>query len=68
VNAIEAVVNDGLDVKTAQARFVGCTLEEAVMSHAVVFAAEEARREETVIKWENWWQVKLAASAKAWTA
>ncbi|KAJ5386026.1 Oxidoreductase N-terminal [Penicillium cosmopolitanum] len=68
VNAIEAVVNDGLDVETAQARFVGCTLEEAVMSHAVVFAAEEARREETVVKWKDWWRMKLAASAKAWTA
>ncbi|KAJ5103633.1 hypothetical protein N7532_004162 [Penicillium argentinense] len=68
VRAVEAVVNDGLDIETAQARFVGCTLEEAVMSHAVVFAAEEARRDEQVVMWKEWWDTKLAASAKAWTA
>ncbi|KAJ5590815.1 Oxidoreductase N-terminal [Penicillium hetheringtonii] len=62
VNAVEAVVNDGMDIETAQARFVGCTLEEAVISHAVVFAAEEARRDEIVVKWKDWWRTKLAAS------
>ncbi|KAG0321029.1 hypothetical protein BGZ97_012284 [Linnemannia gamsii] len=65
VSAVEAVENGGLDVETAQARFVGCTLEEAIRSHAVVFAAEEARREEKVIKWESWWEEKLRASAAA---
>ncbi|KAJ5735522.1 Oxidoreductase N-terminal [Penicillium malachiteum] len=59
VSAVEAVVNGGLDIQTAQARFIGCTLEEAVQSHAVVFAAEEARREERVVHWEDWWEKKL---------
>ncbi|KAJ5644711.1 hypothetical protein N7507_010722 [Penicillium longicatenatum] len=63
VAAVEAVVNGGMDVQTAQARFVGCTLEEAVRSHAVVFAAEEARREERVVRWGEWWEEKLRASA-----
>ncbi|KAJ5916304.1 Oxidoreductase N-terminal [Penicillium tannophilum] len=63
VAAVEAVVNGGMDIQTAQARFVGCTLEEAVRSHAVVFAAEEARREERVVRWGNWWEEKLRASA-----
>jgi hypothetical protein len=63
VAAVEAVVNGGMDVETAQARFVGCTLEEAVRSHAVVFAAEEARREERVVRWGEWWEEKLRASA-----
>lgn len=62
VGAVEAVVNGGCDAQTAQARFVGCTLEEAVRSHAVVFAAEEARREERVVRWKEWWQDKLDAS------
>ncbi|KAJ5808279.1 Oxidoreductase N-terminal [Penicillium riverlandense] len=65
VAAVDAVLNAGMDVETAQARFVGCTLEEAVRSHAVVFAAEEARREETVVKWNQWWEQKLVASAAA---
>lgn len=68
VRAVEAVMNKGLDVETAQARFIGCTLEEAVQSHAVVFAAEEARREERVVRWEEWWQGKLNESAAAATA
>lgn len=63
VSAVDAVVNGGLDVETAQARFVGCTLEEAVRSHAVVFAAEEARREESVVRWKEWWPEKLRESA-----
>lgn len=63
VAAVEAVVNGGCDVETAQARFVGCTLEEAVRSHAVVFAAEEARREERVVRWEEWWEGKLKEGA-----
>ncbi|KAJ5887990.1 hypothetical protein N7495_008031 [Penicillium taxi] len=62
VRAVDAVVNGGLDVETAQARFVGCTLEEAVRSHAIVFATEEARREEKVVKWGTWWDEKLRAS------
>lgn len=67
VSAVDAVLNGGVDVETAQARFVGCTLEEAVRSHAVVFAAEEARREERVVKWSEWWDGKLKDSAVAWT-
>ncbi|KAG0249046.1 hypothetical protein BGZ95_007726, partial [Linnemannia exigua] len=63
-----AVENGGLDVEMAQARFMGCTLEEAVRSHAVVFAAEEARRGEKVVRWESWWEEKLRASAAAWKA
>ncbi|KAJ5773930.1 Oxidoreductase N-terminal [Penicillium paradoxum] len=65
VKAVEAVENEALDVPTAQARFVGCSLEEAVRSHAVVFATEEARREERVVKWDSWWEDKLKASAAA---
>lgn len=62
VGAVDAVENGGLDVGDAQRRFVGCTLEEAVRSHAVVFAAEEARREEKVVKWMEWWQGKMGSA------
>ena len=61
VQAVDAVINQGMDVGEAQARFVGCTLEEAVRSHAVVFAAEEARREERVVRWKEWWEEKFAS-------
>ncbi|RLL99862.1 hypothetical protein CFD26_108258 [Aspergillus turcosus] len=65
VRAVDAVENEGWDVQRAQSHFVGCTLEEAVRSHAVVFAAEEARREEKVVRWKEWWAEKLAAAGIA---
>ncbi|PYH45470.1 Gfo/Idh/MocA family protein [Aspergillus saccharolyticus JOP 1030-1] len=63
VAAVDAVVNGGWAAEKAQAVFVGCTLEEAVRSHAVVFAAEEARREEKVVRWTDWWEGKLELHA-----
>lgn len=65
VRAVDAVENEGWDVLRAQAHFIGCTLEEAVRSHAVVFAAEEARREEKVVRWKEWWAEKLTAAGIA---
>ncbi|KAK2767799.1 hypothetical protein FQN54_003958 [Arachnomyces sp. PD_36] len=58
VRAVEAA-EDGWSVERAQGEFVGCTLEEVVRSHAVVFAAEEARREERVVRWKEWWEGKV---------
>ncbi|PVH93991.1 NAD binding Rossmann fold oxidoreductase-like protein, partial [Periconia macrospinosa] len=45
LKAVNAVMEKGVAVRDAQRGFLGCDLEEAVRSHAVVFAAEEARRE-----------------------
>ncbi|RMJ27782.1 hypothetical protein PHISP_01355 [Aspergillus sp. HF37] len=59
VTAVDAVENGGWAVPDAQTRFAGCTLEEVVRSHGVVFAAEEARREEKVVQWRKWWEEKL---------
>ncbi|KAK4188302.1 hypothetical protein QBC35DRAFT_550048 [Podospora australis] len=53
--AVEAVMNGELSVEQAQAKHVGCTLKEAFMSHAMVFAAEEARVERKIVDWQDWW-------------
>ncbi|KAL8777408.1 MAG: hypothetical protein Q9194_002566 [Teloschistes cf. exilis] len=53
--AVEAVINGKLSVEQAQARYVGCTLKEAFMSHAMVFAAEEARLGRKIVDWQDWW-------------
>ncbi|KAM7183535.1 streptomycin biosynthesis protein StrI [Naviculisporaceae sp. PSN 640] len=53
--AVEAAINGKLCVEEAQAKYVGCTLKEAFMSHAMVFAAEEARRERKIVDWQEWW-------------
>ncbi len=55
VNAVSAV-EGGTDVQEAQRMWVGCDLEEILMSHAVVFAAEKARMGREVVEWETWWK------------
>ena len=59
VKAIEAVKNGSLGVEEAQTLHIGCTLEETFRSHAVVFAAEESRKEGRVVAWADWWRVKV---------
>ncbi|KAK2612047.1 hypothetical protein QQS21_002012 [Conoideocrella luteorostrata] len=53
--AVEAVINGKLSVEQAQAKYVGCTLKEAFMSHAMVFAAEEAQLGRKIVDWQDWW-------------
>ena len=55
VEAIQAVKNHGASIEEAQRLHVGCNLEEIIRSHALVFAAEQARREKTVVDWQDWW-------------
>ena len=63
VNAVEAV-KKGMAVQEAQEKFIGCSLEEMVRSHAVVFAAEEARREGKVVRWQEWWRREVEERLK----
>lgn len=64
MKAIDAVKNKGTAVEMAQADFVGCTLEDVIRSHAVVFAAEEARKSRRVIDWAQWWKAKVEDELK----
>ena len=56
VKAVDAVKNRGEDVEKAQGTHIGCTSEEIVRSHAMVFAAEEARCGRKIVDWRNWWK------------
>ncbi|KAK0392819.1 hypothetical protein NLU13_2314 [Sarocladium strictum] len=56
VSAVDMVKNHGWEAERAQNEFVGCTLEEVVRSHGVVFAAEEARLGRKVVDWRSWWE------------
>lgn len=55
VQAVQNVDGGSMDVAQAQRELVGCDLAEIILSHAVVFAAEEARRERKVVDWAQWW-------------
>jgi predicted dehydrogenase len=54
--AIDAVKNHGAEVADAQKENVGCSLEEIIRSHAMVFAAEEARKGKKVLNFPDWWK------------
>ena len=62
VLAVEAVKSGEMSVEEAQSEFVGCSLEEVIRSHAMVFAAEEARRKRRVVDWPEWWQKNVESS------
>ena len=59
VLAIDAVKNHGMSVGEAQQTYVGCTLMDVFRSHAMVFAAEDARRGGKVIDWAEWWDKEV---------
>ncbi|KAI9678893.1 MAG: hypothetical protein M1829_001878 [Trizodia sp. TS-e1964] len=61
VLAIDAVKNQQMGVGEAQTTFVGCTLEEVIRSHAMVFAAEDARNGQKVVDWAEWWAGEVEA-------
>lgn len=53
--AVDRVKNAGWYAADAQREFIGCSLEEIIRSHAMVFAAEEARRDGRTVHWKTWW-------------
>lgn len=55
VRAVDKVKNHGWTTNRAQTELVGCTLEEVMRSHAMVFCAEEARKNKKVVDWGEWW-------------
>ena len=59
VAAVSAVKNGTMSAERAQKHFLGCTPEEILRSHAMVFAAEEARVSKTVVDWHDWWKVNV---------
>lgn len=59
VLACDAVKNQGWEAEKAQNEFIGCTLDEVLRSHAMVFAAEDARNGDKVVDWKQWWDANV---------
>lgn len=55
MSAVDRVKNRNMSIAEAEDKFLGCSLEEILRSHALIFAAEEARKENKVIDWKTWW-------------
>ena len=56
LDAVARVKNLGHDPDAVQRDVLGCTPDDILMSHALVFAAEEARSRRKVIEWDAWWK------------
>lgn len=56
VLAVDKVKNHGWGVAQAQKEYMGCSLEDVIMSHSMVFAAEDARKSRTVVDFPKWWE------------
>ena len=59
VKACEAVCRREMSVAEAQRVHIGCTLDDVIRSHAMVFAAEEARQGKKVVDWAEWWMANV---------
>jgi len=57
-------VKRGEEAERVQMEEVGCTLEEIVRNHAMVFAAEEARRKKVVLDFPGWWKREVEGKLK----
>ncbi|KAL8764928.1 MAG: hypothetical protein Q9209_007821 [Squamulea sp. 1 TL-2023] len=62
INAMEAVKKDAMPTKEAQRVHIGCIFDDVIRSHAMVFAAEEARRNKKVIDWSSWWHANVESA------
>ncbi|CAP65038.1 uncharacterized protein PODANS_1_14270 [Podospora anserina S mat+] len=59
VMAVDMVKNHGWSTDRAQRELIGCTLDEVIRSHAIVFCAEKARKERKVVDWAEWWSKEV---------
>jgi predicted dehydrogenase len=57
--ATAAVDSGSMSSAEAQRKFLDCDVEEAFLSHAMVFAAEDARTSRQVIDWKKWWSEQV---------
>ena len=57
-------VKNGDDVARVQQEDIGCDVEEVVRSHAVCFAAEEARKGRKVVDFPGWWRREVESKLK----
>lgn len=59
VEAIAAVKGGEMSVAEAQSNHIGCTLDDIIFSHQMVFAAEEARKDRKVVHCTQWLQSEV---------
>ena len=65
VLACDKVKSHGWGAQQAQNEVIGCTLDEVIRSHAMVFAAEEARLGKKVVDWQQYWDDTVVKAVQA---
>lgn len=65
VLACDKVKNHAWEVERAQNDILGCTLEEVIRSHVMVFAAEEARLGRKIVDWDEYWDREVVRRMEA---
>jgi predicted dehydrogenase len=61
VLAVDRVKNHNANVAEAQKEYIGCSLADIIMTHSMVFAAEEARHGKTVVDFPSWWEKQVVS-------
>ncbi len=59
--AVDRVKNHNANVAEAQKEYIGCSLADIIMTHSMVFAAEEARHGKTVVDFPSWWEKQVVS-------
>ncbi|CAI4216748.1 unnamed protein product [Parascedosporium putredinis] len=65
IAAVDAVKNRRMLADDAQLHYIGCTLQDVMMSHAMVFAAEDSRLNRKTLDWKTWWDTEVEAKLAA---
>lgn len=65
VKAVNHVKNEKWEAIKSRNEFLGCTLEDVLRSHVMVFLAEDARVNKKIIDWQSWWDAQVAPAIKA---
>ncbi|KAF1812925.1 NAD(P)-binding protein [Eremomyces bilateralis CBS 781.70] len=64
LKAVSAALSGTMSVEEAQSVHLGCSPDDIVRSHALVFAAEEARLKRKVVDWASWWDARDGLGAE----
>lgn len=64
IRAVAKVKSGQMKANEAQRAHLGCTIEDLIRSHLVVFWAEESRKKGRILEWGEWWERVVEAGLR----